>query len=369
MALGMSSSLTVERLARWREDLTEAGPSPNVDESAVVGAQARAAGRPAAELRQELRRLKFVFTAAEAQRLFAEKSQERCFEQDPPFGHGARSASGRAAGEARRQGAKERNKGTKRELARAQEAHDQLVRDVAEARQGVFLLRNKCLTDISEAADLLEFEASELDMDVDAGVGATGHDAQAAGDAQRFSEDASRLRLSLAESSAERRQLEEALRGMEAQRKSAKAAAAELLQRAERERVVAASYEKLQQAEHQLGLPQAEVNLARSVAVLGAPDASVLVEAFINGTSATEAERTLQLGFGEDGRLQHAEPHPVLGLQKEAEEAVARDDLARLVTLSWDRICKGPEERQLLKAARSRAEFDQSMMSARHGGA
>jgi len=92
-------------------------------------------------------------------------------------------------------------------------------------------------------------------------------------------------------------------------------------------------------------------------------------QAFINGTSATEAERTLQLGLGEDGRLQHAEPHPVLGLQKEAEEAVARDDLARLVTPSWDRICKGSEERQPLNAERSRAELDQSMMSARRGGA
>jgi len=55
------------------------------------------------------------------------------------------------------------------------------------------------------------------------------------------------------------------------------------------------------------------------------------------------AVRTVSVDFDEQGALVRAHPHPSLELWAEARHSVETDDLARLLTLAWDRICQQAE--------------------------
>lgn len=56
-----------------------------------------------------------------------------------------------------------------------------------------------------------------------------------------------------------------------------------------------------------------------------------------------EAVRTIKVEYDKHGRLVRAEAHPSLELWPEATIAIEQNDLARLVTIAWDRICNESE--------------------------
>lgn len=133
----------------------------------------------------------------------------------------------------------------------------------------------------------------------------------------------------LQETRGSRATLETELRQVEASRAANHAAVAADRQREEQEVSIATSHKALADAERELGLPDLRFDDAKGVIVLGAPQ----------GNCAAEALRTVFVEFAPDGRLTRAEAHVALGLNVEEAAAVAHDDLARLLTAAWGKLC------------------------------
>jgi len=346
MAAVAAAPLTAERLAGLREELAEVSPDafqPQIIPSASC----------LAPLREELRRLKFVFTEADAQRRFvASALAGNLTAEEPPTAHG----SGWGDGERGRKEAKERLKAIKRSIALEEEVHAQVQRDISEAHIRVRQLHEQCALDLQEAETEGAANDSDADLDLNTEAVADEH-RQAAMDAGQATEDVSNIRLACQKEAAKRRRLEEELRRLEAKSRAHQDTTAKLRRDEAAGRLLDRNFEALQQAECRLGLPSINFDDTGGLVVLeGGPPAG-------DGPLG-EAARAIEVSFDEDGRLLRASPHPVLGLQEASKAAVAEDDIGKLVTLAWDKICEAaqPEEVERRREQRHR-------ISAGRGGA
>jgi len=319
----------IPAFARLWSELEEANPDAVACHFPVSSHAGAAEAFPALgnSLRNELKRLKFVFTEAEAQRRFAECAQDKHLAEEPP------SADCRGGSiDTSRKDAKETNRALKQRIVREMQIHNQLLSDVKEAYRQARQFHEQCAQELQEAEDAGLDPDAGLDLDL-GGEEAAEEIRQASAQAFRGAEEARRYWMSREEGCSKKRRLEAQLRSLESQKRANQARAGAFAKEEARERALADSLEKLQEAEAQLGLPRLELDQTRGVVLMGEPPVAGEM-----GTE-TEALRTIQIEFAEDGKLLRAEPHPVLGLERAATKAVQQDDLGALLTMAWGRLC------------------------------
>eukprot|EP00930_Biecheleria_cincta_P059463 TRINITY_DN45199_c0_g1_i1.p1 TRINITY_DN45199_c0_g1~~TRINITY_DN45199_c0_g1_i1.p1 ORF type:complete len:324 (+),score=96.27 TRINITY_DN45199_c0_g1_i1:52-1023(+) len=317
-------ALAGDKLQKLWADLADANPE-NV---ASCLDDAPAPGAPSfAQLSQELKRLKFTFIDAEAQRQFAEyASQGRRILEEPPDA---------ASLDSKRKDAKEKNQSLKQRIERESQLNSQLVKELAEATRKASDLYEQCQHDLKDAESAQQAAgAADLDLQLGANrvVEALGQSDQAA---VRGAQEARQLWAAREEMASRRRRLEQEIRNAEEQRRQNLRRTAALAKEQESEQRRIESFEQLLEVEEKLGLPKLVIDHARGVALLGEPLGPEDQE--LCGDEA-EAIRTIQVEFDQDGTLLKAEPHPALGLQQVASKAIARQDFGLLATHAWARL-------------------------------
>lgn len=321
----MAAPALGDKLARFWEELAEANPDTLPANGLFSSIPSSEPGVSLGKLRNELKRLKFVFTEAEAQKRFAECAQGRRIAEQPGNG---------AALEFKRRESKEVNKSLKQRIAREEQLCSQLLNDIQEAYKQCRQLHEQCSQELREGELSERLTAMDDDLDLVLGADETAaHLDQAAGDCFEGAENARSLFRAREEAAVMRRRLEAELEMYEAQNRSNRARAGAFKREESRERAHSDSIRQLQEAEAQLGLPRLEIDHIRKVALLGEPPAAW------ESSTETEELRTLHIDFTDDGKLIRADLHPALGLQTAAAKAVANDDLAALLTTAWARLC------------------------------
>jgi len=343
-----AQALSADKLARLWEELAACHPDGLATQfSAEVLGYA-----PLGQLQHELKRLKFVYTDAEAQRRFANVVQGNHLE-DP--------ASQAAVAEQRRKEAKEKNKSLKQRVAREQQLHGQLMKELTGCTRQVDQRYEQTVQDIRDAESTCSGEhPGHVDVNLRADATAA-RLAEAAEQSWRGAEDARNFWMSKEEVANKRRRLEAELRQYEHQKRGHETRAGSFAREGAHETSIIDSIVKIQRAEAELGLPRLEIDHARGIALLGEPPR----EGEEDADADSEAMRTIQMEFAEDGTLLRAETHPALGLQCFDSKAIAKQDFGMLPTLAWKRLCdaatdEGPEDfggrvRRLSASARAGA--------------
>lgn len=280
-----------------------------------------------AQLSQELKRLKFTFIDAEAQRQFAAYASDgRRLLEEPPDA---------AALESKRKEAKEKNQSLKQRIERESQVNCHLVKELAEATRKASDLYEQCQQDLKDAEAAQQSPSvGDLDLQLEASrfADALGQSDQGA---VHGAQEARQLWAAREEIISKRRRLEQEIHIAEEQRRQNVRRAAALAREQQSEERRIESYEQLLEAEEKLGLPKLVIDHARGVALLGEPLGPADQEPC--GDEA-EAIRTIQVEFGQDGSLLKAEPHPALELQQVASKAIARQDFGLLATHAWARL-------------------------------
>jgi len=342
-----AQALSADKLAWLWEELAACHP----DGLATQFSAERLGHAPLSQLQHELKRLKFVYTDAEAQRRFANLVQ----------GNLEEPASQAAATEQHRKEAKEKNKSLKQRVAREQQIHEQLLKELTSCTRQVDQRYEQTVQDIRDAESACNGEHPG-DVDVELGADAkAARLAEAAEQSWRGAEDARNFWMSKEEVANKRRRLEAELRQYEHQKRGHETRAGSFAREEAHETSIIDSIVKIQRAEAELGLPRLEIDHARGIALLGEPPR----EGEEDADADSEAMRTIQLEFAEDGTLLRAETHPALGLQRFDSKAIAKQDFGMLPTLAWKRLCdaatdEGPEDfggrvRRLSASARAGA--------------
>lgn len=108
----------------------------------------------------------------------------------------------------------------------------------------------------------------------------------------------------------------------------------ERLEREARAKVIELEQHKTLEEEFGLGLPIITFDDSAGTVTLGWPSSMSVP------SDDDVAVRTVSVEFDEQGRLVRAQTHATLQLYDEAATSVDTDDLARLLTLVWDRVCQ-----------------------------
>lgn len=321
----MAAPALGDKLARFWEELAEANPDTLPTNGMFSSIPAAEPGVSLGKLRSELKRLKFVFTEAEAQKRFAECAQGKRIAEQPGNG---------GALEVKRRESKEVNKSLKQRIAREEQLCSQLLNEIEAAYKQCKQLHEQCSQELREGELSERLTAMDDDLDLVLGADETAaHLDQAAAESFEGAENARSLLHAREDAAVKRRRLEAELQMYESQNRSNRARAGAFKREESRERALADSIRQLQEAEAQLGLPRLEIDHIRKVALLGEPPAAW------ESSIETEELRTLQIDFADDGKLIQAVPHPALGLETAAAKAVINDDLGALLTTAWARLC------------------------------
>eukprot|EP00933_Yihiella_yeosuensis_P039695 TRINITY_DN3380_c3_g1_i1.p1 TRINITY_DN3380_c3_g1~~TRINITY_DN3380_c3_g1_i1.p1 ORF type:complete len:353 (-),score=93.30 TRINITY_DN3380_c3_g1_i1:265-1323(-) len=330
--LSSSPTRLTDKINRFWEELEQA--NPDAISSNFTSTEAFNGNAAASKFRTELKRLKFVYTQAEAQRRFVECTQDRRSAEEPPVSQGPGGTM-----DMKRKEAKERNRSIKQRLEREYNLHNQLMHDITEANKEAQQLYEQCKFELTESD--LNHRGEDCDADLDLRLGADAAAAelgQANAEARRGATEARRFWTSTEQVASLKRKLQWEISKSESRRRQDQTRADAFKNQEARERRQAEKIEELLQAEAQLGLPRIHFDRSRGVVQLG--------EAAAPGemSDETDALRTVQIEFGDDGKLLRAEPHRSLGLERSAAKAVDDEDLPGLLTLAWTRLCEGWED-------------------------
>lgn len=233
-----------------------------------------------------------------------------------------------------RREAKERNQALKRQISREVEEYAKLCQEYSDIYQDAMRWHEECQSELRELSHLMEEKASSEEPDpLPENIFTEWESAlqTAADDTRLGTEKAARMVVDQSHDILKRRKLGYERHCLfEEQRKHEqlrdKLGHLEAQQLAEIEKL-----ESLACFESELGLPRIEFNDSKGIVVLGEP-------ASIEGDD--REIRTIKVEHDAFGRLVRAEPHPSLGLWNEGTISVENNDLARLLTLVWDRVCE-----------------------------
>merc|ERR1712136_507149 len=283
----------VEQVNRCREVLNENHPDAIM--SAFPGVRPPP-GTPSFEaLRQGTKQEKFMCLAAEAQLNF----MSGCMQRD------SASLRGPLRGqdlEYQRREAKAENQELKADIQREQDQQEVLHMELARACAQLEASHRQCARQLHEAVQVLEVS---VDGDAEAAPMS-----ECLGELRGTGHSAMQSRLDHL---------------------------AELGRLEEHERRQIESLSSMAQLSESLGLPRIEFDRDRGVVILGPADTDGTEPGVFCGGTAI---RTVAVQHDVSGKLVRAEPHPLLQLWNEATTAVETDDLARLLTLVWDRLCE-----------------------------
>lgn len=281
----------------------------------------------------ELKRRKTMYLAAESElRLLqsCHQSELACLERGVEDREQARLA------------AKNELRELKREVARELEAKQELYKEVSRLTREHAEIHDRC------RRDMLQVQQLQADIeDEDHIDGLLPHDslkldvpmAAASGDGGALAEDtesvAGLTREHVEELEKEQRQEQQAAY----LRKNLGAAEADRMELERLEREARAEVVRLEghaalEEEFGLCLPRIEFNNSAGTVTLGWPSTMPVP------SDDDVSVRTVSVEFDEHECLVHARTHPSLELQAEERASVERDDLPRLLTLVWNRICQ-----------------------------
>lgn len=325
------------RVARYMEHLREASIALGLDVHGCTrrtsfGSPSVAEACPFEPLKVEMKRSKFAFTDADMK----ESLIKGCAQSSSPWVAVDQSRKDLWVQD------KEHNKEFKTARIQEEEVHKQLHASITEAYDAALEAQRSG----SMALDLLNSQQDGAELAYHMGEGedldlcppwANGPHNEAAGETMRGLHELQRVTSAGQQEAQKRNLLEAEVQRWELQLKQAKARKLHYQQQHKEAKDCADSLDKINKAQIELGFPSVTFNEAPQRGdtsecriVLSGP-----------GTSADEAIRTVNVVFGKDGELTHATPHLSLGMQREADESVKRDDLPRLLTMVWHRICDG----------------------------
>lgn len=278
---------------------------------------------------QELKRQKFEYMAAESElRLL------QC--QKPEFPHLDYSDE-RDFREKARLEAKKALRQLKQAVQQENKTKEELYSEIARLLQEHEKAHQRCEQNLKNAQEL------GAGFDDDMGAGPVLHAGMQLHDDNRFMGQGVQSLTGLSEAQSEE---QSELRRQEFQaeclRKSledAQATRAELerVEQQARAKIVELEGHAALEEEFKLGLPKITFDDSAGTVTLGYP------AAMPTPSEENVAVRTVLVRFDEQGKLVAAEPHHSLQLSAEAKHSVEQDDIARLLTLVWDRICQQSE--------------------------
>lgn len=338
MSLAASAAQAQQvRVTRYCEQVRDAaaalGPDPlNGRRHSSQGSPGVADPCPLELGRAELKRSKFAFSDADMKSSLI----KGCVESVAPWN---------AIDEGRKnlwEDAKRQKKEVKNACRAEEEVHKKLHRSLAEAFDEAREAASSC----SRELDMLQSQQDLAEIGADQHVGegedldlcpswANGPHSEAAEDARRGTNELSRV-SSLREGELEKRaRLEFEVQCLEKELKQAQDRTGSCQQEYQEHKLGADNMDMVRENLLQLGFPEITFTDCGTVVLSGR-----------SAIGDDEALRTLAVEFGEDGQLTRATPHTALGLQREAAEAVKRDDPQWLFTLAWHRICDPAEQKR-----------------------
>eukprot|EP00747_Dinoflagellata_sp_TGD_P165013 gnl/TRDRNA2_/TRDRNA2_185763_c0_seq1.p1 gnl/TRDRNA2_/TRDRNA2_185763_c0~~gnl/TRDRNA2_/TRDRNA2_185763_c0_seq1.p1 ORF type:complete len:356 (-),score=90.62 gnl/TRDRNA2_/TRDRNA2_185763_c0_seq1:216-1283(-) len=322
MLLDMGHLSWEQRLAKCRQEIAEADPAVSLlPESESAPAQGPLGLR---KQREELKRLKFVYTAMNSQINFI----DGCLRHQWP-----RPKEGGQSLEKLRKEAKQDNRALKEEIRQEEEVHKQCEQELDQAHHRVKSMHERLKRELQEVERLADAEEAESDEERDDDAELTRPQRLAAENAMREAEQGSHIMSSFNDELARRRKLQDELILLEKRRRESQGKLQHYKQAEAKETSFLRSMDTLLEAERSFGLPTVTFDDVRGVVVLGeGSDRS--------GSRMPEAWRTVSIQLAEDGSLIAAAPHPALDLQQDAERAVQCDDLSFLLTMVWDSVCE-----------------------------
>lgn len=152
-------------------------------------------------------------------------------------------------------------------------------------------------------------------------------------------EEARQCWNSLEQAELRKSRLQAELRSLQSQQRQHQTRIHAFVKEEQREKALTERLLQLQHAEMQLGLPHIDIDHRSGICYLGDPPATGEVPQRDGRDGETEALRSIKVEFDEEGTLLHAEPHPSLGLENCAAQAVAQQDFAILPTMVWNHLC------------------------------
>jgi hypothetical protein len=250
----------------------------------------------------------------------------------------------------RRQDAKQQNKEIKNAILQEKEAQGDLQQTLAEAVQEARGAYDACARELEEL-QMTHKDFSELGGDLsDTGslLEDLANSAYGAMNGQNV-EDAKpgmnvmmRIQSLLQEEKRKRQALEDEALRLETELRQKQEQAQKQQQQRDQECRQVSALEQILQAQLNIGIP--EILFRDSV---DDRRGTVILDGAVGGSRANtveEALRTVEVEFDKDGKLIRAMPHSKLGLQNEATDAVQLDDLPRLLTSVWHRLCCNAEK-------------------------
>lgn len=348
-----AAAVEPDRVMRHHQQLREASIALGLEDypsrHSLSGSQL-AESSPLPDLKSEMRRLKYAFKDAH----MLDELIKGCADNAAPWkevGDGGLVDSSRNN---LWENTKQRNKELKNARKREEEVHKQLHRNIAEAYDEAYNAHSAGRHEL----DLMRMSQEDLSSQ-QIGEGEdldlcprwdNGPHSEAAEAARRGTSELAEV-MSLRQHEARKRDnLEAELQELENEFAQVKARSKTWRQESKEAFECANSLETVHQAQMELGFPKLTFLEETRFG-----DGSRCDVVLMGGAASTdEALHTVGLEFGKDGELTRATPHAALGLQREAGEAVKRDDLPWLLTMVWHRICE-PSERKTRKPSRGGA--------------
>lgn len=279
------------------------------------------------EMRQVLKRKKFMYLAIEAQLNFLNGCTYSDLASLENAMHGQDLEVARLEG-------KERNTTLKRLISLEEEKQIALYEELSAVYQDAMKCHKQCELELSELADVV----NEADIANNSGnspqlelINSIENLKDARVEMGCDAERTANIWCGQSEENIKRRRFEYEQKYLEQQLHQPQEMRNELEHCEAQEQSRVEFLESMARIEDQLGLPRIEFDDENGVIVVGQP---------IANNPNDLAMRTVKIERDAQGRLIRAEPHPSLGLWNEGTVSVENDDIARLLTLVWDRLCE-----------------------------
>eukprot|EP00931_Biecheleriopsis_adriatica_P091975 TRINITY_DN65817_c0_g1_i1.p1 TRINITY_DN65817_c0_g1~~TRINITY_DN65817_c0_g1_i1.p1 ORF type:complete len:302 (+),score=95.80 TRINITY_DN65817_c0_g1_i1:34-939(+) len=286
----MAAQGLAERLSRCRMELAALSAQADALTSGATSAASQAAGANFEQLLQDFKRKKFMFLAVEAQLGFLRTCQD-----------GGLRLQGDDL-DVRLDAARARDQELVQDIARELDEHDRLSKELSQFTTDDHQVRLLCEAEVEEIEALIVEEAVETEV-----------------------QHPTLEELAACGGKAKRPRLEE-LRHQHLELSEAEETLAEMRDLEAKESAEVEKLQSLAAFEEELGLPRIRFDGEKGTILLGR-----------ESKQDDMALRSVKVEHDAAGRLLRAEAHPMLGLWNEATTAVECDDLARLLTLAWDR--------------------------------